>query len=188
MSLERSQEHFTGAHVDGNQCNAFEDKVERTMRLSDRAIVFLDFDGVLHPVGVPALDEDFRLIENPALFVWRPILERLLAPYPMVGIVVSSDWRRLFDDATLIRLLGPLAARFVGVVESYGPSRSEEILSEVKRRGLTRWVALDDHPSVIAAQASDARFIACEPATGVSSVEVQRTLGLTLARLPVDDG
>ena len=131
------------------------------MRRTDRAVVFLDLDGVLHPVGVPAVDEEFRLIDNPGLFVWRPILERLLAPYPMVGIIVSSDWRRLFDDATLVRLLGPLAARFVGVVECHGSFRSEEILAEVKRRGLKRWVALDDHPSVIAAQARDARFIAC---------------------------
>jgi hypothetical protein len=35
----------------------------------------------------------------------------------MIRIIVSSDWRRLFDDATLIRLLAPLATRFVGVVE-----------------------------------------------------------------------
>lgn len=151
---------------------------------SDRAVVFLDFDGVLHPVGVPAVDDAFRLIENPDLFVWRPILERLLAPYP--GIIVSSDWRRLFDDATLIRLLGPLATRFVGVVESYGTSRSAEILAEVKLRGLNRWVALDDHPSVNAAQARDPRFIACGPATGLSAVDVQRTLSARLAALSVD--
>jgi hypothetical protein len=55
----------------------------------------------------------------------------------MVGIIVSSDWRRLFDDATLIRLFGRLAARFVGVVEGYGSSRSEEMLAEVKRRMIT---------------------------------------------------
>ncbi|WP_233471111.1 HAD domain-containing protein [Paraburkholderia caribensis] len=170
----------------GIHCDAFKSKVDRTMGHSDRAVVFLDFDGVLHPVGVPAVDEEFRLIENPDLFVWRPILERLLAPYPVVGIIVSSDWRRLFDDATLIRLLGPLATRFVGVVESYGTSRSEEILAEVKLRGLNRWVALDDHPSVNAAQARDPRFIACGSATGLSAVDIQGTLSARLATLSVD--
>ncbi|MGT2473692.1 HAD domain-containing protein [Paraburkholderia terrae] len=167
--------------------DVFHEKVERIMLPIDRAVVFLDFDGVLHPVGVPAIDENFCLIENPDLFVWRPILGRLLAPYPMIGIIVSSDWRRLFDDATLIRLLGPLATRFVGVVESYGTSRSEEIFAEVERRGLNGWVALDDHPSVIAAQARDPRFIACEPTTGLSSVDVQRTLSLRLAHLVVNE-
>lgn len=170
----------------GTQYDVLENKVERSMRLADRAIVFLDFDGVLHPVGVPAVNEDFCLIENPDLFVWRPILERLLAPYPMVGIIVSSDWRRLFDDATLIRLLGPLAARFVGVVECYGSSRAEELLAEVERMELKRWVALDDHPSVHAAQERDPRFIACDPATGVSSIEVQRALSKRLVRLHAD--
>jgi hypothetical protein len=167
--------------------DVFDERVERTMRPIDGAVVFLDFDGVMHPVGVPAVDEDFRLIENPDLFVWRPILGRLLAPYPMIGIIVSSDWRRLFDDATLVRLLGPLATRFVGVVECYGSSRSEEILAEVRRRGLKEWVALDDHPSVVAAQATDPRFIACESATGLSSLAVQRTLNLRLAVLSLDD-
>ncbi|WP_162600722.1 HAD domain-containing protein [Paraburkholderia sp. C35] len=157
------------------------------MRAIDSAVVFLDFDGVLHPVGVPAVDEDFRLIENADLFVWRPILGRLLAPYPMIGIIVSSDWRRLFDDATLVRLLGPLATRFVGVVECYGSSRSEEILTEVRRRGLKEWVALDDHPSVIAAQATDSRFVACEPTTGLSSIDVQRTFSARLAGLSIDE-
>jgi hypothetical protein len=52
------------------------------MRPTDRAVVFLDFDGVLHPVGLPAVDEDFRLIENPALSVWRPILERVACTVP----------------------------------------------------------------------------------------------------------
>jgi hypothetical protein len=157
------------------------------MRLADRAVVFLDFDGVPHPVGVPAIDEDFRLIENPGLFVWLPILERLVAPHPTVGIIVSSDWRRLFDDATFIQLLGPLAARFVGVVECYGASRSEEILAEVERRGLKGWVALDDHQSVLAAHDRDARFITCEPATGLSSVDVQPILSPRLARLLVNE-
>jgi len=167
--------------------DVFDEKVDTTMCPIDRAVVFLDFDGVLHPVGVPALDEDFRLIENPDLFVWRPILGRLLAPYPMIGIIVSSDWRRLFDDATLVRLLGPLGTRFVGVVECYGSSRSEEILNEVRRRGLKEWVALDDHPSVIAAQATDPRFVACEATTGISSVDVQRTLSAKLTGLSLDE-
>ena len=168
-------------------CGAIVAKLHRIMHPIDRAVVFLDFDGVPHPGGVPALDEDFRLVESPGLFVWRPILERLLAPHPMVGIIVSSDWRRLFDDATLIRLLDPLATRFVGVVECYRSSRSEEILAEVARRGLKGWLALDDHPSVIAAQARDPRFIACAPSTGISSVDVQRILRWRLASLPVDE-
>lgn len=158
------------------------------MRLVGEPVLFLDFDGVLHPVGEPAFDEDFRLVENPRLFVWRPILEQLLSPYPNVRIIISSDWRRLFDDATLLRVLGPLSKRFAGVVESYGPSRSEEVLTEVKRRSISQWLALDDHPSVIAAQPGERRFIACASATGVNSSEVKANLKLMLALISANQG
>ncbi|MEC5405995.1 HAD domain-containing protein [Paraburkholderia sp. MPAMCS5] len=147
-------------------------------------VLFLDFDGVLHPVREPALDEDFRLIENPGLFVWRPILEALLAEHPAVRIIVSSDWRRLFDDATLMQLPGPLDNRFVGDLESYGSCRSEEILMEVRRSKLVHWLAIDDHPSVVSAQAEERGFIACASAHGLSDEAVQRALREMLPPLP----
>ncbi len=149
----------------------------------DQPILFLDFDGVVHPLGEFALDENGQLAKNPALFRWRPILETLLDPFPEVRIVVSSDWRRLFDDPSLVQLLGPLGTRFDGVVEIYGPSRLEEILTEAKRRSVTRWLALDDHPSVVNAAASDTRLIPCDAATGLSSSSVQRALHDALVRL-----
>jgi len=148
-------------------------------------VLFLDFDGVLHPVGVEALDENFELIANPLLFCWHSILENLLAPYPQMRIIVSSDWRRLFDDTALTHLLGPqLGLRFDGVVECYKDSRVEEILAEANRRDLPRWLALDDHPSVLKAyQAGDSRFLACPPDTGISDPQVQRELGRRMANL-----
>ncbi|CAG9219307.1 hypothetical protein BCAR13_410044 [Paraburkholderia caribensis] len=158
------------------------------LRATDPAVflfLFLDFDGVLHPVGEPALDDNFCLIDNPRLFVWRPILDALLAQYPAVRIIISSDWRRLFDDATLIRLLGPLGNRFVGVAERVGSCRSEEILMEVRRRKLVHWLAIDDQASVVAAQATERRFIACAPARGLSDMAVQRAVSDMLSALPV---
>ena len=146
-------------------------------------LLFLDFDGVLHPVGEQALDENFRLIANPGLFVWRPILEQILVPFPSVRIVVSSDWRRLFDDENLVRLLGPLGSRFAGVVETYGSSRAAEIRTEAGRRMTSNWLAIDDHPSVVEARKSDGRFLACSPDTGLSDVGVQQDLGRKLSGL-----
>jgi len=146
-------------------------------------VLFLDFDGVLHPVGEEALDADFRLIANPALFCWRHILADALAPYPSVRIVVSSDWRRLFDDENLARLLGPaLGPRVIGAVANVEASRAGEVLAEAARRQLVHWLAIDDHPSVRAARkAGDARFIACSSATGLSNVCVQNELKRKLA-------
>lgn len=149
--------------------------------MTDLRVLFLDFDGVLHPFGEPALDEDFRLIENPNLFAWLPVLDQLLAYYPHVRIIVSSDWRRLCDDETLVRLLGPLGGRFIGVVETWGGTRAEEILEEARRRCLTHWLAIDDHSSVEAASRRDSRFVACAPDTGVGAARVQAELQRKLA-------
>jgi len=148
-------------------------------------VLFLDFDGVVHALGESALDEDFRLIANPALFCWRGILADALAPYPLVRIVVSSDWRRLFDDVNLAKLLGPaLGPRVIGAVETVKASRAEEILTEAARRQLVHWLAIDDHPSVVAARrAGDARFIACHPNTGLSTARVQNELKRKLAHM-----
>jgi hypothetical protein len=139
-------------------------------------LLFLDFDGVLHPVDERALDGNFRLIANPRLFVWRPILEQILEPFPSVKIVVSSDWRRLFDDENLIQLLGPLGNRFAGVVETYASSRAAEIRTEAGRRKATNWLAIDDHPSVAEAGKTDRWFLACSPDTGLSDAGVQSRL------------
>lgn len=146
-------------------------------------VLFLDFDGVVHALGEPALDEDFHLLDNPNLFAWLPILEEVLFPFPNVQIIISSDWRRLVEDENLIRLLGPLGPRFLGVVEIFGATRAEEVLREAQRRRLTHWLAIDDHPSVAIASSQDARFIVCEPETGLSSELVQSELRLKLSEL-----
>lgn len=149
------------------------------------AVLFLDFDGVLHRLGEEAFDENWNLIETPNLFCWRHFLEDALAPHPSVRIVVSSDWRRLYADEILACLLGPvLGPRMLGAVELPSCSRAQEILVDAARRGVTDWIALDDHPTVaIARRAGDTRFIVCEPETGLSNVRVRRELIRKLSEL-----
>ncbi|TAH47064.1 MAG: hypothetical protein EYC71_02245 [Gammaproteobacteria bacterium] len=106
-----------------------------------RKIIFLDFDGVLHPDGI-------------ARFSQLPIFERFLAEMPDAEVVVSSTWR---EDHTLDQLRGffspPLRHRISGVTPSlddgYEPGgRQKEILSYLANEGLSEkncsWVALDD--------------------------------------------
>jgi hypothetical protein len=146
-------------------------------------ILFSDFDGVFHAADDAVLDDTGRIVSNERLFVWLPILVDILEPYPEVRIVVSSDWRRRLDDENLKRVLGPLGARFAGIVETWGASRADEILTEVRRRKLTHWLAIDDHPSVMIASRRDARFIPCMPDTGLSAPAVQSALGRRLAEV-----
>jgi len=149
-----------------------------------RPALYVDFDGVMHPVGAAVLNENSQLIPNPRLFCWRPYLEEALASHPEVKIVVSSDWRKLFSDEALMQFLGPhLGPRFVGVVELYTGCRAEEILADATRRGFTKWLAIDDHETVRTASKHDARFIACTPEGGLSSPAVQRALKLKLAKM-----
>ncbi|KKB69385.1 hypothetical protein BBMA_3915 [Burkholderia pseudomallei MSHR1079] len=146
-------------------------------------VLFTDFDGVLHAADEPALDSNGRPIANERLFAWLPILADILEPYPQVRLVVSSDWRRLLDDENLRLVLGPLGSRFAGIVETWGTSRADEILAEVRRRNLTHWLAVDDHPSVLGVSRRDSRFIPCEPDAGLSAPAVQAMLRKRLAEV-----
>ena len=148
-------------------------------------VLFVDFDGVLHPLGEEAFDGHFNLIKNENLFCWRSILEDLLEPHPSIRIVVSSDWRRLCGDEALRQVLGrDLGHRFVGVVEMYNSSRATEILADASRRKLDYWLAIDDHPSVFDAwKMGDERFVACSSSTGLSAPTVQQEVRQKIARL-----
>jgi len=60
-------------------------------------ILFLDFDGVLHPEG-----ED-HILNGGADFCFLPRLEALLREFPHVNIVISSSWREQLLYETLLK-------------------------------------------------------------------------------------
>jgi hypothetical protein len=68
-------------------------------------VIFLDFDGVVHPQEDPDAAGRMR---------WIPILVHLLAPAPDVSIIVHSTWRYQYTDGELKELLGELGNRFIG--------------------------------------------------------------------------
>lgn len=106
-----------------------------------RKVLFLDFDGVLHPDGV-------------GVFSNLSIVEEYLLKMPDVEIVISSTWR---EDETLDRLKRYFSKfvqeRIIGVTPvldggcDYG-GRQKEILSYLSSEGLNSenayWVAVDD--------------------------------------------
>jgi hypothetical protein len=83
-------------------------------------ILFLDFDGVLHPLGLKARTD--RMVKGKPVatvipvdfFCWVPLLEELLAPHPDVRLVVHSSWRDNHAEAALGAYLGPLKDRYLG--------------------------------------------------------------------------
>lgn len=107
-------------------------------------ILFLDFDGVLHPANEPVgADTDFCRV---------PLLEAWLKENTEVSIVISSSWRDLMTlDQIRQKFSEDLRARVVDVCpklqwgKEYAFKRHAEILAWLaKAKYQGPWLALDD--------------------------------------------
>jgi hypothetical protein len=121
-----------------------------------KSLLFVDFDGVLHPnlvefrpnVGMTLLPE----AAGHQLFEHAGLLADALVTYTDVRIVLSTSWSRLGMQFACSALPASLRSRVVGSTydpERHGRSfgsvaRGYQILEEVERRGPTAWLALDD--------------------------------------------
>lgn len=106
-----------------------------------KKLLFLDFDGVLHPDGA-------------ALFSQLGLLEKYLLQMPGAGIVISSSWR---EEQSIEELKSyfptPMRDQIIGVTpilaDGYDRGgRQREIQAYLDSAGLDNkncsWVALDD--------------------------------------------
>jgi hypothetical protein len=113
-------------------------------------VLFLDFDGVLHPE--PCYDKD-------RLFCCLPRFENALLDFPYVEIVISSTWRETRTLFELRALFSPsFAGRIIGVTPSWkdhqdlleriGYQRQAEIEAWLRESGepWRPWAAIDDKP------------------------------------------
>ena len=72
-------------------------------------ILFLDFDGVLHP------EYDGQATPADVVFCHLPRFEAVMRDYPEVEIVISSMWREQFPlDALRARFSPDIAGRIIG--------------------------------------------------------------------------
>lgn len=115
-------------------------------------ILFLDFDGVLHPFFPRA---DLPDAENQHLS-YVPRFAAVLRDYPAVRLVIASDWRKRHTLDELRALLGAeLGPRVIGttpVLDKVGMDwighRQREAMAFLQAEGLADvcWIALDDDP------------------------------------------
>jgi len=110
-------------------------------------ILFLDFDGVLHPLFTrPELPP-----EESWPFCYLPRLAAVLRDYPSVEIVISSTWR-LQRDLEQLREPFPddLRPRVIGTTphlfddERFGARQREALHWLAHHRPGSPWIALDD--------------------------------------------
>ena len=106
-------------------------------------ILFLDFDGVLHPMSA-------RL--NAESFCYLPRLENVLREFSNVMIVITSTQREHLSLPILTRCFSvDIADRIIGITpmltiknaEDIAESRYREILAYLSGNS-KKWVALDD--------------------------------------------
>ncbi|WP_122603930.1 HAD domain-containing protein [Pseudomonas viridiflava] len=121
-------------------------------------ILFLDFDGVLHPDDVYMTSKGPHLLSSGQLFMWAPILEKELALFPEVKIVLSTSWVRQLDfSRAKKRLPIGLQTRVLGSTWHSSmskvwadqvwwdqTSRHGQILRYVARANISDWIAIDD--------------------------------------------
>lgn len=112
-------------------------------------ILFLDFDGVLHPFPIGPIDRHFMAMAP----LWA-----ILDEIPEVSVVITSTWRERHSFKELLTFMkshggGPYLARFLGVTpilenaSNYVPGiRQREIESWLQDNGSEqrRYLILDD--------------------------------------------
>lgn len=124
-------------------------------------LLFLDFDGVLHPVS----SNEF------GVFCRLHLLEAVLARYPEVKIIISSSWRETYSAEVLSDMLGTLSSRFVGVTPVLEGSRQSEILKVMEAHSDVPYVILDDDPSLFTTGCQ--QLLLCNPSIGLDQATVE---------------
>lgn len=78
-------------------------------------ILFLDFDGVLHPDAVYLTKRGIELRAEGELFMWSSLLSDALANHPDIQIVLSTSWARQIGYGHARKALPPaLRSRVIG--------------------------------------------------------------------------
>jgi len=155
------------------------------------ALLYLDFDGVLHDADVYTSPTRGIYMNTPnrRLFEWMPILECLLAPYSDIGIVLSTSWTLSIGQDEALKYLSPeLQRRVVGItydskemskLDFAGNYRGVQVVCDVFRRKPTRWIAIDDDAEGWPKQ-FDAHLIQTNPRLGLNCPVVQERISAWL--------
>lgn len=157
-------------------------------------ILFLDFDGVLHPDAAYLVNGRPTLKAEGQLFMWAPLLVEVLADLPDVQIVLSTSWARELSFNRARRWLPhELRTRVIGATWHSAMSMKREGFrslsnwwdeatryQQIKRyAGLADWVAIDDQPEGWGADDLD-KLVHTHSDTGLSPPSIRALLAARL--------
>lgn len=148
-------------------------------------LLFLDFDGVLHPDAVYQTRKGVELRADGELFMWASLLSKALAANQDVRIVLSTSWaRNLGFQAARNALPMNLQHLVVGATWHSAMARSstdyiawdhqtryQQIAAYLSRREPVYWLAIDDDDDGWAITARD-RLILTSKSHGLAGMGV----------------
>jgi hypothetical protein len=136
--------------------------------MASEIILFLDFDGVLHP--------DPPTNELP-LFCRAGLLQQFLLKHLTVKVVVSSTWRSTRTLQQLKGLFPDWSQRIIGVTSevaetNYARQFECEVWMRENANPWTPWVSLDDRPWNF--RPFERRLVLVERRTGLTQHDLAR--------------
>lgn len=160
-------------------------------------LLFLDYDGVLHPDAVYLTSRGVELRAAGELFMWTPFLVEALAPHQDVQIVLSTSWaRNLGFQRARSALPAELQPRVIGATwhSAMGRGWPDHIAWDTQARygqiqaylsrlsTPARWLAIDDDAQGWAAVDREL-LIQTDPDLGLSVPETRAELAKKLEYL-----
>jgi len=147
-------------------------------------ILYLDFDGVLHPSDVWLVDDKpvLQWPDDPALtlFCWAPILESILDDYDSAGlikIILSTTFGQRFGlQVASDYLPDSLKGRVIGKTTHSDRPRGVQVAQHAKYHIKNQaWLAIDDVAHLWPVEHLD-KLVQCDPDRGLSCLNTQAKL------------
>jgi hypothetical protein len=176
------------------------DETDSLPRWRGGTVLYLDFDGVLHPEEVWRCPGSGPYVASPPghqVFEHAALLERCLEPYPGLRIVLSTNWVLVFRSVRKVarRLPPGLRERVAGATfhRQMDPGwfrsipRGVQVWGDVCRRRPDAWLALDDDEAGWPA-VGRAHLVRTDPVLGLSDPAVLADLQTRLAAMHGTEG
>jgi hypothetical protein len=159
--------------------------------LAYKPTLYLNYGGVLN-VGHGVVDHNgvITLDSGRPPFEYAPYLVDILAPWPQVQIILTTSWLRSLGDEKTVALLPDELRRRVVDTTLHTPPRFGEIkdgtgktmcvIRHSKKRGLTKWLALDDEAWGVP-PGFEQHFLHTKSETALGALEARKQLREWLA-------